>query len=74
MTKNILKVNGVTILKSTDLKKVKGGAGPSEPAFPYTCWDYAGTYQSSIDVSGDGTTCVPNSISTIPVIGPKTRA
>ncbi|CAL2082195.1 conserved protein of unknown function [Tenacibaculum sp. 190524A02b] len=73
MTKNILKVNGVTTLKNTDLKKVKGGTGPSEPAFPYTCWDNAGTFQSSFDISGGEVTCVRNSISTIPVISPKTR-
>ncbi|TCI94891.1 hypothetical protein [Tenacibaculum sp. M341] len=52
MLQNILKLNGVQELNSSNLKTVKGGA-----QFPYECTYKGETFDSSIDVSGDGVTC-----------------
>ncbi len=71
MKKSILKLNGIQELKSSSLKKIKGGNVPTEQLHSYTCWDDSGDYQSNHDVSGEGTTCVLNSVTTTVVVGPR---
>ncbi len=55
MLKKVLKLNGVQELNASKLKTVNGGR------FPFRCTDSKGSFDSSIDVSGDGVVCTATS-------------
>ncbi len=55
MLKNILKLNGVKELNNLTKKEISGGQATG--TFPYVCYDSSGSFDSSINVSGDGVIC-----------------
>lgn len=71
MTRSIKNLKGIKELSNSKLKQISGGTLPTEDLQTYTCWDNEGDYQSQIDVSGSGTTCVYNSVKQTVVVGPR---
>lgn len=62
MLKKVLRLNGVYELSKIDLKSISGKTGDQTTQEIYTCFDHQGSFGACIDISGEGTTCFPNSI------------
>ncbi|KAB1159708.1 hypothetical protein [Tenacibaculum aiptasiae] len=63
MPKKILKLNDVKKLNNETMKQISGGQATG--TYPYVCYDSSGSFDSSINVSGDGVICNSTQSSTI---------